>query len=108
MSDDTEVRSQLHLLVKSEDTNTNDQPIRQQIMAAAGSPSQLPHVKMELKQESAASSTSHDTGMTYGSVQLPKIKTKSLVGDIPFSVKLLRLSEATIRRYTKRLAPKDI
>ena len=63
---------------------------------------------MEPKQEGIISSASHDTCMTHGSGQLPKIKTKSLVRDIPFSIKLVRLSEATIRRYTKQPAPIDI
>ena len=96
-SDNLEVWSQLHVLIKTENTDTDEQPPKRQITAAAGSSSQLLCVEGELEQDTAAC----NTGTIHRSKQLPKSKIRLLVKDPFFTVNLVRLSEATIHRYTK-------
>ena len=94
-SEDPAVRVQLHLLVKTEKPDGDERPLRGNITAAAGSESQLHRVEQELNQ-----CKSRIDGCTPGAV--PTSEHKPKVNTMPFSVNLTRLSNATIRKYTKQ------
>ena len=89
------MRAELHLLVKTEKYDGDERPLRGNITAAAGSESQLHHVVQELNQ-----CKSITDGCTPGAV--PKSEHQPKVNIMPFSVNLTRLSDATIRKYTKQ------
>ena len=92
------VRVQLHLLVKTEKSDVDERPLRGNITAAAGSESQSHRIEQELNQ---CKSKSTADGSTPGAI--PKSEHQPKVKILPFSVNLTRLSDATIRRYTKQL-----
>ena len=94
-SEDPAVRAQLHLLVKTKKSDGDERPLRGNITAAAGSESQLHRVEQELNQ-----CKSRTDGCTPGTVSTSEHKPK--VNIMPFSVNLIRLSDATIRKYTKQ------
>ena len=94
-SEDPVVRAQLHLLVKTEKPDGDERPLKGNITAAAGSESQLHRVEQELNQRK-----SRTDGCTPGAV--PTSEHKSKVNIMSFSVNLTRLSDATIRKYTKQ------
>ena len=94
-SKDPVVRVQLHLLVKTEKSDGDERLLRGNITAAAGSESQLHHVEQELNQHKSITD-----GCTPGTV--PKSEHQPKVNIMPFSVNLTRLSDATIRKYTKQ------
>ena len=92
------VRVQLHLLVKTEKSYVDERPLRGNITAAAGSESQSHHVEQELNQ---CKSKSTADGCTPGAI--PKWEHQPKVKILPFSMNLTRLSDVTIRKYTKHL-----
>ena len=71
----------LHTMVKTE---PEDPPLSPFVTVAAGSSSQLPQVKLEMKTNP----------------QLAAHATVSKVKLLPFCVKLTRLSDAMIRKFT--------
>ena len=91
MSDDLEVRTQLHLLVKSEKPDDDHSMLNRNITAAAGSESQLQRVKQELSQGIS------QKGCILDVILKPHPKVKIM----PSRVILKKLSDATIRKYTK-------
>ena len=94
-SEDPAVRVQLHLLVKTEKPDEDERPLSGNITAAAGSESQLHRVEQELNQRK--SKTDRCTP-----VAVPTSEHKPKVNIMPFTVNLTRLSDATIRKYTKQ------
>ena len=93
-SDDPEVRTQLHLLVKTEKPDDDESLLKGNITAAAGSESQLQCVEQELNQD--ISQEGYTLGITSKSEHHPKAKI------MPFRVILTKLSDATIKKYTKQ------
>ena len=98
LSEDPVVRVQLHLLVKTEKSDVDERLLRGNITAAAGSESQSHRVEQELNQHKSKSTAD---GCTPGTI--PKSEHQPKVKTLPFSVNLTRLSDATIRKYTKQL-----
>ena len=96
-SEDPMVRAQLHLLVKTKKSDVDERLLRGNITAAAGSESQLHHVEQELNQRKSKSTAE---GCTLGAI--PKSEHQPKVKILPFSVNLTRLSDATIKKYTKQ------
>ena len=94
-SDDPEVRMQLHLLVKTEKPDDDNSFQKRNITAAAGSESQLQGVEQELSQ-----GTSQERRMLN---IIPKPKHQPKLKIMPFRVILKKLSDATIKKYTKHL-----
>ena len=91
------VRVQLHLLVKIEKSDVDERLLRGNITAAAGSESQSHHIEQELNQCKSKSTADRCTPGT-----IPKLEHQPKVKILPFSVNLTRLSDATIRKYTKQ------
>ena len=91
------MRAKLHLLVKTEKPDVDESLLKGNITAAAGSESQLPHVEQELNQ---CKSKNTAEGCTLGTI--PKSEHQPKVKILPFSVNLIRLSDATIKKYTKQ------
>ena len=91
-SDDPEVRTQLHLLVKSEKHDDDHSLLNRNIIAAAGNESQLQCVKQELSQGISQK----------GCISDVTLKPHPTVKITPSRVILNKLSDATIRKYTKR------
>ena len=83
--------------------------------ATAGSAAQLPHVEAELKLKPELASipvedsTTDPMAPTYGSNWSPDAQcpTKTLE-EIPFSVNIVKLTEAEINRYTKKPTKSDV
>ena len=71
-SDNPEVRTQLHLLVKTEKPDDDQSLLKGNITAAAGSKSQLQHVEQELNQ--GMSQEGYTLGITPKSEHHPKVK----------------------------------
>ena len=94
LSEDPEVRAQLHLLVKTEKPDDDESLLKGNITAAAGSESQLQCVEQELNQ--GKSQEGYTLGITPKSEHHPKVKI------MPFRVILTKLSDATIKKYTKQ------
>ena len=94
-SEDPAVRVQLHLLVKTEKSDGDERLLRGNITAAGGSESQLHRVEQDLNQRKSITDR-----YTPGTV--PKLEHQPKVNIMPFSVNLTRLSDATIRKYTKQ------
>ena len=97
LSEDSMVRVQLHLLIKTEKSDVDERLLRGNITTAAGSESQLHHVEQELNQRKSKSTAE---GCTLCAI--PKSEHQPKVKILPFSVNLIRLSDATIRKYTKQ------
>ena len=98
-SDDPEVQVQLPMLVvKSQVADSNTHPSKSHATAAAGSKSQLPRVEKELKEEPMKHPIAHSTTLIMA--EPANMKCKSYMKDLPFSVRLIRLSEKTIQKYT--------
>ena len=93
-SEDPEVRAQLHLLVKTEKPDVDESLLKGNITAAAGSESQLQRVEQELNQHKSQEGCT--LGIIPKSEHQPKVKIK------PFSMILTKLSNATIKKYTKQ------
>ena len=93
-SENLEVRAQLHLLVKTEKPDVDESHLKGNITAAAGSESQLQRVEQELNQ------CKSQEGCTLG--MIPKSEHQPKVKIMPFSVILTKLSDATIKKYTKQ------
>ena len=92
-SDDPKVRTQLHLLVKTEKPDDDNSLQKRNITAAAGSESQLQHVEQELSQGIGQEKCLLNV------ISKPKHHPK--VEIMPFRVILKKLSDATIKKYTK-------
>ena len=87
----------LHLLVKTEKPDVNESLLKGNITAAASSESQLPHVEQELNQHKSKNTAE---GCTLGTI--PKLEHHPKVKILPFIVNLIRLSDATIKKYIKQ------
>ena len=98
-SEDPEVRAQLHLLVKTEKPDVDESLLNRNVTAAAGSKSQLLRVEQELNQ---CKSQCTAKGCTLGIIL--KSEHQSKVKIMPSSVILTKLSDATIKKYTKQSA----
>ena len=93
-SDDPEVRTHLHQLVKTEEPDEYDSFQKTNITAAAGSESQLQCLEYELSQGVRHGKCSHNV------ISKPEYHPK--VEIMPFRVILKKLSDKTIKKYTKR------
>ena len=93
-SDDPEVRTQLHLLVKTEKPDDDNSLQKRNITATVGSESQLQRVEQELSQGIGQERCPLNV------ISKPKHHPK--VEIMPFRVILKKLSDATIKKYTKR------
>ena len=96
-SEDPVVRAQLHLLVKTEKSDVDERLLRGNITAAAGSESQSHHIEQELYQHKSKSTADGCSPST-----IPKSEHQPKVKILPLSVNLTRLSDATVRKYTKQ------
>ena len=93
-SDDPEVRMQLQLLVKTEKPDDDHSLLKRNITAVAGSESQLQRVEQELNQGISQNRCTLNV--------IPKPKHHPKLEIMPFRVILKKLSDATIKKYTKR------
>ena len=92
-SDNPEVRMQLHLLVKTEKPDDDHSLLKRNTTAAAGSESQLQRVEQELNQGISQKGRTLDV--------IPEPEHHPKVKIMPFRVILKKLSDATIKKYTK-------
>ena len=92
-SDDPEVRTQLHLLVKTEKPDDGNSLQKRNTTAAAGSESQLQCLEQELSQ--GVSQERRQLNVISKPKHHPKVEI------MPFRVILKKLSDATIKEYTK-------
>ena len=93
-SEDPEVRAQLHLLVKTEKPDDGNSLQKTNITATAGSESQLHRLEHELSQDVSPVRSSQNV--------ISKPKDYPKVEIMPFRVILKKLSDATLKKYTRQ------